>query len=245
MRTLLSILCLAVVWSSAFAGTDVNDIIAKHLEAKGGLAKIKAINSIVREGTMSMAQGMELSFTETFKRKNKYRMDMSFQGANIVQAFDGQTGWSVNPMSGGKPEKQSAEESKESVERADFDGVLVDYKEKGKKVEFVSNEDIDGTTAYKLKVTDKDGKESFLYIDATTYYEMRVDWKISMMGQEADVEMVFSNFQDVNGVQMPHLMEMRADGQTMVSMTYTSTKANTDVPDSRFAFPGDSDGKKK
>lgn len=148
-------------------------------------------------------------------------------------------------MSGGKPEKQSAEESKESVERADFDGVLVDYKEKGKKVEFVSNEDIDGTTAYKLKVTDKDGKESFLYIDATTYYEMRVDSKISMMGQEADVEMVFSNFQDVNGVQMPHLMEMRADGQTMVSMTYTSTKANTDVPDSRFAFPGDSDGKKK
>ena len=73
---------------------------------------------------------------------------------------------------------------------------------------------------------------------------MRVDSKISMMGQEADVEMVFSNFQDVNGVQMPHLMEMRSDGQTMVSMTYTSTKANVDVPDTRFAFPGESDGKK-
>jgi hypothetical protein len=74
---------------------------------------------------------------------------------------------------------------------------------------------------------------------------MRLDTKFSMMGQEADVEMVFSNFQDVNGVQMSNLMEMRSDGQTMMSMTYTSTKANVDLPDSRFAFPAETEGGKK
>lgn len=244
MRKLIALITLIVVSASAFAGEDVNDIVAMHIKAKGGLAKIKGIKSLVREGTMSMAQGMELSFTESYKRGGKYRMDMNFQGASIIQAFDGQIAWSQNPMAGNKPEKQSAEESKEAVDRADFDGPLVDYKEKGKKVEYVSTEDIDGTTAFKLKVTDKDGKESFLYIDATTYLEMRSDSQLSMMGQQADVEIVFGNFQEIEGVQMPQLMEVRADGQTVMSMTYTTTKANVDVPDARFAFPGDTNGKK-
>lgn len=244
MRFLTSLLALAFVSTLAVAGTDVNEIIAKHIEAKGGLAKIKSISTLVREGTMSMAQGMELNFTQTFKRKNKARMDMSFQGMNIIQAYDGETAWAINPMAGGKAEKQTAEESKQMVEQSDFDGELIDLKEKGKKAEYVGTEEIDGTTAHKLKITDKDGKESFMYLDAATYYEMRMDTKFSMMGQEADVEMVFSNFQDVNGVPMPHLMEMRADGQTMMSMTYSAIKANVDVPDTRFAFPAESGGKK-
>lgn len=244
MRRIVALVTLVVVMAASALANDVKDIIAKNIEAKGGLAKIKAIKTLVREGTMSMAQGMEMNFTQTYKRKNKMRMDMSFQGMNIVSAFDGETAWSVNPMAGNKPEKQSAEESKQAIEQADFDGDLVDYLEKGKKVEYVGTEDIDGQTAYKLKITDKEGKESFLYIDAVTNLEMRLDTKFSMMGQEADVEMVFSNYQDVSGVQMAHLMEMRSDGQTMMSMTYSSTKANVDVPDSRFAFPAEADGKK-
>jgi outer membrane lipoprotein-sorting protein len=245
MRRLTALVTLFVVMAASAFATDVKDIIAKNIEAKGGLSKMKAIKTLVREGTMSMAQGMELNFTQSFKRKNKMRMDMAFQGMSIVSAFDGETAWSMNPMAGNKPEKQSAEESKQALEQADFDGDLVDYLEKGKKVEYLSTEDIDGTTAYKLKITAKDGKESFLYIDATTNLEMRLDTKFSMMGQEADVEMVFSNFQDVNGVQMANLMEMRSDGQTMMSMTYTSNKANVDLPDSRFAFPAETEGGKK
>ncbi|MEY3385784.1 MAG: hypothetical protein RIR53_595 [Bacteroidota bacterium] len=245
MRRIAALVTLFVVAAASAFATDVKDIIAKNIEAKGGLAKIKSINTLVREGTMSMAQGMELNFTQTYKRKNKMRMDMSFQGMSIVSAFDGQTAWSVNPMAGNKPEKQSAEESKQALEQADFDGDLVDYLEKGKKVEYIATEDIDGQTAYKLKITDKEGKESFLYIDAVSNLEMRLDTKFSMMGQEADVEMIYSNWQDVNGVQIANLIEMRTDGQTMMSMTYSSNKANVDVPDARFAFPAEaSDGKK-
>ena len=72
----------------------------------------------------------------------------------------------------------------------------------------------------------------------------KMEKKMNMMGQEADVEMVFSNYQDVNGVQMPMLMEIRNDGQTMMSMTYSSIKANVDVPDGRFAFPSEEPSKK-
>jgi outer membrane lipoprotein-sorting protein len=243
MRLLVATLALLVVGATSSFSIDLEEVIAKATAARGGEKAIKALSTVVKEGTMSMAQGMELNFTETTKRPSKFRMDMSFQGMAMVQAFDGTTAWSINPMNGGKPEKAGAEEVKKMVEQADMDGELIDWKNKGYKLELVGSEDIDGSTAYKIKST-KDDETSFIYIDAVTWYLAKVDKKINMMGQEAEVEMVFSNYQDVNGVQMPMLMEMRSDGQTMMSMSYSSIKANVDVPDARFAFPSE-DGKKK
>lgn len=243
MRLIVATIALLVVGATSSFAIDLEEVISKANAARGGEKAIKAITTVVKEGTMSMAQGMELNFTETTKRPSKFRMDMSFQGMAIVQAFDGTTAWSLNPMNGGKPEKAGAEEVKKMVEQADMDGELIDWKKKGYKLELVGTEDIDGSTAYKIKST-KDDETSFIYIDAVTWFLAKIDKKMSMMGQEAEVEMVFSNYQDVNGVQMPMLVEIRSDGQTMVSMSYASIKANTDVPDARFAFPSE-DGSKK
>jgi outer membrane lipoprotein-sorting protein len=238
MRNLIAILTIAVVSTASVFAIDLDEVIAKATAARGGEKAIKAISTVVKEGTMSMAQGMELNFTETTKRPSKFRMDMSFQGMAITQAFDGTTAWAVNPMAGGKPEKAGSEEVKKMAEQADMDGELIDWKKKGYKLELVGSEDIDGSTAYKIKST-KDDETSFLYIDAVTWLLAKIDKKMSMMGQEAEVEMVFSNYQDVNGVQMPMLMEIRSDGQTMMSMSYSSVKANVEVPDARFAFPSE------
>lgn len=243
MRNLLAALALVVIGATSAFAIDLNEVLTKAAAARGGEKAIKAITTVVKEGTMSMAQGMELNFTETTKRPSKFRMDMSFQGMAITQAFDGTTAWAVNPMSGGKPEKAGSEEVKKMAEQADMDGELIDWQKKGYKLELVGTEDIDGSTAYKIKST-KDDETSFLYIDAVTWLLAKIDKKMSMMGQEAEVEMVFSNYQDVNGVQMPMLMEIRSDGQTMMSMSYSSVKANVDVPDTRFAFPAE-DGTKK
>ena len=243
MRLIVATIALLVVGATSSFAIDLEEVISKANAARGGEKAIKAISTVVKEGTMSMAQGMELNFTETTKRPSKFRMDMSFQGMAIVQAFDGTTAWSLNPMNGGKPEKAGAEEVKKMVEQADMDGELIDWKKKGYKLELVGTEDIDGSTAYKIKST-KDDETSFIYIDAVTWFLAKIDKKMSMMGQEAEVEMVFSNYQDVNGVQMPMLMEIRSDGQTMMSMSYSSVKANVEVPDARFAFPSE-DGNKK
>jgi len=243
MKTLFVSALFVLASTLSLSAIDLDEIIAKANAARGGEKAIKSINTLVQEGTMSMAQGFELNFTQTTKRPDKVRMDMSFQGSAIVQAFDGTTAWGINPMAGGKPEKGGSDEVKEMADRADIDGELIDWKSKGYALELVGSEDIDGSTAYKIKAT-KSEESSFIYIDAVTWLLAKIERKMSMMGQEADVEMVFSNYQEVNGVQMPMLVEMRNDGNTMMSMTYSSIKANVDVPDGRFAFPGD-DGSKK
>lgn len=239
MHRFLLILAVAFIAVGNLSAITLEEILAKNLEARGGKAKLEAIKTYTVDGTMTMAQGMDLSFTQAMKRPMKYRMDMSFQGMSVVTAFDGTTAWSKNPMAGNKPEKAPESEVKRMAEQADLDGVLINSKEKGYKLELVGTEDIDGSTAYKIKVTDKDNEVSHMFIDATTWLEIMWSKNISMMGQEADVEIMMSNYQDVGGVQMPMLMEIRSEGQTVMSMTYSNPKVNVPLSDDRFAFPGE------
>lgn len=245
MQRFLLILAVAFIAVGNLSAITLEEILAKNLEARGGLSKLKAINTYSVDGTMTMAQGMDLSFTQAMKRPMKYRMDMSFQGMSIVTAFDGTTAWSKNPMAGNKVEKAPESEVKRMAEQADLDGVLVNSKDKGYKLELVGPEDIDGSTAYKIKVTDKDNEVSHLYIDAITWLEVMWSKNISMMGQEADVDILFSNYQAVGGVQMAMLMEIRSEGQTVMSMTYSNPKVNEPISDDRFAYPGEAANDKK
>ncbi len=236
-----SLILIAVAFIASVAGASsltLEEIIAKNIAARGGLSKIRAINSYSVDGTMSLAaMGMEMSLNQVTKRPNKFRMDISMQGMTMTNAFDGTTAWMINPMQGTTPQKAGETESRRSAMRADLDGALVDADKKGYKLELVGADDVDGSPAYKIKVTDKYGEVSFTYIDATTWLEVKTTMTMDMMGQESTVDILYSDYRDVAGVQMPMLMEMRSDGQVFMTMSFSNPKVNLNVPDSRFAFP--------
>ena len=75
------------------------------------------------------------------KRPNKSRTEFTVQGMTGMQAYDGKNAWMVMPFMGKKdPEAMPAEGTKLVAEESDFDGPLVDWKEKGHKVELVGKE---------------------------------------------------------------------------------------------------------
>ena len=83
-----------------------------------------------------------------------------------VNAYDGKTGWKIEPFEGKKDaESLSEEELKSIIEDSDLDGPLVNYAQKGNKVEYVGTEPVEGTDAYKLKVTTPDGDVRDYFID--------------------------------------------------------------------------------
>ena len=56
----------------------------------------------------------------------------------------------------------------------------------GSKVTYLGREDFDGTLAYKLKVTQKDGDEFVYWLDPDTYLEIKVDETRRIRGAAAD-----------------------------------------------------------
>ncbi|MDQ6861187.1 MAG: hypothetical protein M3032_08540 [Verrucomicrobiota bacterium] len=142
----------------------VEQVVAKNIEAKGGQEALNALQSLKLTGKMIVNEGqLQLGYSETRKKPNAVRTEVSLQGMTAVSAFDGNEGWKISPFQGRKdPEKMSADDTKGLVEDAEVDGPLVNWKEKGSTVEYLGTEEVDGTQAHKLKVTRKNGDISYV-----------------------------------------------------------------------------------
>ncbi|MEN3333196.1 MAG: hypothetical protein V7641_2561 [Blastocatellia bacterium] len=238
-KNLILLFAFTLLLTVAASAQTVDDIIKKSTEARGGLQKIKAIKSLKATGKLTItSQGVEIPITLQQKRPNAFRMDATFQGQSVVQAYDGESGWQVNPFQGvNEPDKMAGDDLKEAQEQADIDGPLVDYKEKGNTVELVGKEDLEGTPAYKLKVTLKNGDVRYVYIDAANYLELKVTAKRRSPGGEQEVDIYPSNYKPVNGVLFPFSTEQKIAGQTQIQITIDKIDIDAAVDDAVFKMP--------
>ena len=217
----------------------VDDIIAKNVQARGGLDKIKSVQTIRSTGTMSMGGGMEAPGMMIQKRPDMARLEFTVQGLTAVQAYDGKNAWQIMPFMGKKDaEVMSADDKKDIEENADIDGPLVDYKSKGNKVELLGKEKVEGTDAYKLKVTLKNGDVITDYLDADSFLEIKQETKRMIRGSEQDVESSLGDYKEVNGLMFPFAMENGIKGsQEKEKLTISKIELNVPVDDSMFKMP--------
>jgi hypothetical protein len=216
---------------------SVDEVIARHLQARGGKDRIKAIRSARMTGRISLHQGMEAPFTWEWKRPNSLRLEFTIQGITCIQAYDGATGWMVMPFMGKRdPEAMSDSDLKRFADAADLDGALMDYREKGHQVELAGKEAIEGTDAYKLKLTRKNGDVSFLYLDAQSYLQIKEIGTISVGGEQQAFESGWGDYKEAGGVMFPFAKERKLQGQTQV-ITIEKIELNVDTPAARFKMP--------
>ena len=217
----------------------VDEILARHFEAQGGLDKLKALESRRISGTMMMGPGMEAPLVIEQKRPGKRRVEFTVQGMTGVQAFDGERAWALMPFMGKKdPEYASDEDSKNEREDADFDGPLMDYKTKGHTVELAGKEAVEGADAWKVKVTKKNGEVSHYFIDTETYLLVKQEGKMKRRDTEFDSETYFSDYKEVDGYMVPHVMEQGAKGmEQRQKISFSKVEINVKLDDSRFVMP--------
>jgi len=165
-------------------------------------------------------------------------MDMEFQGQSVVQAYDGTTAWMINPFTGGADaQKMSGDEAEGMTEGSDMDGTLVGYKEKGHKITLVGKEDLAGKPVYKLKVDKKNGKTETIYIDATSFLEIKSVAMRKLMGNDMELETYVSDFRPVGGVLMPYIIDSKSDGNSVMTITLEKAEANAAMDDAIFKMP--------
>jgi outer membrane lipoprotein-sorting protein len=239
-RKTFACLFLAGLMGTAVWAQTADEIIAKNLEAKGGLDKLKAVKTMRITGKMMVGPGMEAPVVIEMARPHKVRMEFVVQGMTGIQAFDGTAGWMVMPFMGKKdPEPMSADDLKQAEDQADMDGPLVDYKEKGNQVEYLGKGEIEGTPVHKLKVTKKNGDISTLYLDADSYLEIKAEGKTKVRGQEIEGETTFGDYKEVGGLVIAHSIQSKMKGGQGPGQTITFEKIeiNPEVSASRFEMP--------
>jgi outer membrane lipoprotein-sorting protein len=236
MFALLALGALVAIPASA---QTLDEILAKNLQARGGADKLKAVQTIRLTGTMTVGPGMEAPFVVEQKRPNLVRTDFTIQGMTGSQAYDGKTGWQIMPFGGRKDAEPMPEDQLKQVEeQADFDGPLVDYKVKGHKVELIGKEKVEGSDAWKLKVTLKNGDTRYLYLDADQYLEIRTEGKTTVRGTEIESQSTIGDYKEVNGIMIPFAVEQGAKGSPQkMKMTIQKAELNVPIDGARFKMP--------
>ena len=228
----------ALVAGSAQAATS-EELIAKNLEARGGLAKVQAIKTLKTSGKLRFGEQFELSFTQYQKAPESSRSEASLQGLTAVQAWDGHQAWQISPFQGRKdPEKLSADDARALADDAPIGGPLVDWQARDSKIEYLGTEDVDGTEAHKLKVTLKNGDVATVYLDPDHFLEIRTQTQRTVRGTLVESTTDYGDYEQVDGVYFPFSIstENKADGSVQKTLV-EHAEANVPMDDTLFAFP--------
>jgi hypothetical protein len=220
---------------------SLDDLVAKNIQARGGIAALHAMRSLTYRGKLLVNDGqIELGLVQTVARPSNIRVEVSIQGLTQIQAYNGTTGWQINPFQGRKdPERLSADDIKSLAETAaDFDGALVDWQKKGNKLEYIGTEDVDGTQAYKIKLTRRSGDTEYVYLDPDHYLEIRLLSQRIEHGVTVETETDLGDYEKIQGVFVPFSVESGLKGSSdRQKFIVNSAKVNAKTDDAVFDFP--------
>ncbi len=208
------LLLLAVSLSATLQAEDskpmsADELVAKNIEAKGGAQAIQGLKSLKLSGKLLINDGqLQFGYIQTRKQPGAVRTEAIVQGMSIIQAYDGKEGWKIYPLQGRKdPEKLSADDCKSLIEDAEIAGPLPSAKESGSTVTYIGREDVDGTNAYKLKVTRKNGDTDFVYLDPDAFLDIRVVSQRTEQGAQVETETDLGDYEKIAGVFIPFAVE--------------------------------------
>lgn len=226
--------------ATAAPAISADELVAKNVAARGGTESIGAIKSLRLQGRLFLAGlGAEVQAVQTYKRPSSYRSEATLQGLTLVRAYDGKDAWRISPFGGRKdPERTSPDDAKDLIEQADFDGAWVNAAAKGNKLEYLGVDDVDGTDAYKLKVTLHNGDVEYVYFDPDQFLVIRTVQQRTVRGIEVSQETDYSDYEKVNGAYVAFSTSSGGVGDTQKNkFTVEKAEANSAVEDAFFAFP--------
>lgn len=239
LPTILALLLGAIVAPGVSAQT-ADQILAKVFAARGGMDKIRAINAERVSGRIAFGNEAAGPFVVELKRPLRMHMQLTVQNMTMVRVYDGKSGgWANNPFAGKmNPDNMTPEELNNISEEADFDGPLVDYKQKGNQIELAGKEKLNDKDVWRLKLTTKSGDARYYLFDASTFQLLKWEGKRRFEGKEFPVESFFSDYRDVNGLKFAFEIDSGSSASEISQkITIEKIELNPAIDDAEFTKP--------
>jgi hypothetical protein len=243
--------------TSPRAQLSAAEIVDKNVAARGGLQAWRAVQTLSlqgklgaggnQRGTLAMpmpnpkqltlphrpAEEAQLPFLMELKRGRKTRFELQFAGKTAIQVYDGTSGWKLRPfLNRMEVEPYTSEELKIASAQSDLDGPLVDYAAKGSRIELEGVEKVEGRDTYKLKVIEKNGHTSHVWVDAETFLEAKIEGQPRRLdGTDHPVEVYYRDYRAVDGLRIPFVLETR-----VLQVARTALGRDTPVPPEKITI---------
>jgi hypothetical protein len=221
------------------AAQTIDEIVARHMAARGGLERWQAIRSLRMSGRAIAGPGREALVVREIKRPGRIRTEFTFQGITSVYAYDGKRSWQVSPLTGiVEPQALEPENANAALEQMDIEGPLVNSAKKGYTIALTGREIVAGRDAYRIRLTPKTGTAIEQYLDVETYLLLRTDSTRQVRGRTVQLETTFGEYRAVGGLMFPHAIEFGARGRPgRVQIAVETVEVDPAIDDSRFRRP--------
>ena len=204
--------------------------------------KLLQTSTYVTKGKIVRAN-TEVPFTSYNKKPMYYRIEFESQGQKFITAFNGSSGWTINPLSGSNdPQPMSADEVERSKLQADYEGMFYNYQEKGYTVEFIDKENVGFIETYLLQLTTPEEDVITAYIDTQDNVLLKTSSYVMVNDVQEEYELYYKDHRFINEILIPFTIETKVDKKTEMKMVIDEITFDVDIPDSMFEMPGnDSD----
>lgn len=232
------IVVVALFQPLQLSGQTAQEIVAKSIEARGGMRKIKSVQTLRMKGRLTIG-GSEGTLLVEFKRPGKMREEATLGDKVMIRTTDGHSGWVINQFAGkNDPEPLSEEELKVTAPQADFDRPIVDYQAKGNKIELAGHEKLEDKDTYKLKITLKDGQIRYDYIGAASFLELKWEGRIVRAGEEFGAVALYRDYRSIDGLMFPFtIVSDTPENPNPQKLAFDKIEINPTIDDARFGKP--------
>ncbi len=238
---IVSICLLLLAGSVPAAAMTVEEVIAKHIEARGGLDAWSKIESLKATGSYTGFSKIS-PFTLHRERTDeppdaKLHIDLVLDDKPVTAGFDGKTAWWINlwyrvPWA----QKIGGQDLKAFMQDVDFESPFFHYQDKGYQVELLGEGDLDGQKAITVQLTRPDDSVETWYLDPETFLEIGYDSEGSDFGRPAPQRAFIEDFREVDGVMIPHFVEKQWYTRDRI-MEIEKVETNLDIDDDLFRMP--------
>ena len=238
----LSVCLLLLAASVPAAAMTVEDVIAKHIEARGGLEAWSKIENLKATGSFTAFSKIS-PFTLHRERDgspqggSRYHLDHVLDDKQVTIGYDGETAWWINlwyrtPWA----QKMAGQDLKVFMQDVDFESPFFHYRDKGYQVELLGEGDLDGQKALKIQLTRPDESVETWYLDPDTYLEIGYDAEGSDFGRPAPQRAFIEDFREVDGVMIPHYVEKQWYTRNRI-MEIEKIETDLEIDDGLFDMP--------
>jgi hypothetical protein len=215
----------------------LEEVLSKMYKAQGSIEKMKEHNTVKWSSIINVG-GKEATQYKYLKRPHFLRVESQVEGKTSIQAYDGKIAWQINPFKDiDKPKVMNEWETRQFALSADVDGALYQYKEKGVTVELVGRDDVDGTEAFKLKVTYKGLDVLYIYLDCETYLPIKSSYTFTQGDKKTVNDSYFFDYKPVDGVLFANRIQVKVNNMLVFQVLHEKIEVNIPMDDSLFTMP--------
>jgi outer membrane lipoprotein-sorting protein len=227
----LTFIMAGLIMMSVINAQTLDEIVKKYTEVNK-LDHVASLKTIKITAKLSM-MGMEMPTVMWMKNPDKIKTVTTVNGQDMIQAFDGEKGYTVSPMTGStEPVEMTPDQVKQTVRSNIFQNSMVKYLKNG-QLTLAGEDKVNDKPAYKIKATIEGGTVIDMFIDKSSYFLVKTSTTVSQGGMTVVVDSYPSNYTETNGVLIPMTTTTSAQGMDIL-INFTKVEVNVPMEDSIF-----------